>query len=994
MINFYRALNGKMFLSLAWFTFLFISSIALMAQNVSIKGKVTDADTKEPLPGTNILLKGTNVGTTTDLNGEYTINAPADGILIISFIGYKTQEINVGSRTLISTELSLDAETLSEVVVIGYGTIEKKDATGSLVNISTKEFNKGLVTSPDQLINGKVAGLQIASNGDPGGGAAIRLRGSSINGQTPLFVVDGVVLAEEGGGVVGGRNPLNFINPSDIENVTVLKDAQATAIYGARGANGVILITTKSGKAGKPQFSYDGFASVSFFSRKPDFLSPAEFRQAIVAKAPQKLDELGDANTDWLDEVTRPALSTQHTISVSGGIDKTLYRASINFLHNQGVLLKTDHTRVNFQAQVIQKLLDDKLTLTLNTKNGITRDQFGAGVLSAAASFDPTRSVYDANNVASGGFFQWESNTNATGNPVAQIEQTSNKGRTYRNLTSLAIKYEIPFIKGLSFNANLAYDYNKGRNVYTQSALSRDSRINGWGNIYSRPTTVRKNQLYEYFGNYSKTLGKHKFDLTAGYAWQNFRLENELVYSDESDRLDPVVDEPYVENRLISFFGRATYDFGGKYLLAGSLRRDGSTRFGPDNRWGLFPAASVAWRILEESFAAPLTNVFTELKFRASYGVTGNEQIRDYQYATYYRPNLPGAAYQFGDQYVSTLTPNGADKGLKWEENISSNIALDASILEGRFTFTIDYYRRDVRDLIFTISPPAGSVPDDQLTTNIGNVTNRGIELTTNVVAIDKKDLKWNFSFNASYNVNEIVKLDNLQGDDLADFPGYRTGGIEGDIGRQIQIRKVGLPIDAFFVYKHKRNPDGSLVLDTNGDGIQSKIEMYEDINGDGIINEKDLVAYRQPQPKVLIGFTSNLTYKKWDLALTLRGSFGNYVYNNLASANGVFERLSIPVINNIHASAFETGFKNRQSENVFSDYYVQNASFLKVDNITLGYNFGKISEFNFLRAYVTAQNPLIITPYDGIEPETFGGIENNPYPRSTTITLGINATF
>jgi len=974
---------------IATFLILLLFHAGAIAQSYTVKGKITDSETKEPLPGTNILLKGTTTGATTDLNGEFAINATSDGILIVSFIGYKTVEIPIGGRTFIDVPLEIDAETLSEVVVVGYGTIEKKDATGSLTNVTTKEFNKGLITAPDQLITGKVAGLQIAPSSEPGGGAGIRLRGVSINGETPLFVVDGVVLAEGGGGAVGTRNPLNFINPSDIASINVLKDAQATAIYGARGANGVVIITTKSGASGKPKIAYDGFASVSIFARRPDVLSASEFRSAVRVKAPQVLGDLGDSNTDWIDEVSRLAINTQHNVSVSGGVDNTNYFVSVNYLNQQGVLKYTDHRRWNISAKVEHKLLNDDLTLTLNTKSSRTRESFGPNVIGAAASFDPTQSIYDVGNTATGGFFQWN-NTIATGNPVAEQEQQSAGGRGFRNVSNLQLKYKIPFVKGLNFNANFAYDYNDGRSKFLRQRIARGSITSG--EVFDMNGEIRKNVLYEYFGNYANQFGKHKVDVTLGYAWQSFRRDFERFYNDENIAENPGVTTPYVENYLISFFGRATYDYAGKYLLTASLRRDGSTRFGPANQWGVFPAVGFGWRILEENFASPLTNIFTELKFRGSYGVTGNEQIGDYLYATFYRGSLNGANYQFGDEYVGTLTPNGADNGLQWEENVAMNVGFDASMLNGKLTFSVDYYRRNVDELLFTISPPAGSVPDDQLLTNIGSVTNRGIELVTTAVIYDRSDFRWDLSFNTSYNKNEITKLDNKTGVNLDNFPGYRSGGISGDIGQTIQIRKVGEPIDAFFVYQHKRNSDGSLITDPNRDGVQSPLEMYVDQNGDGIINENDLRPFKQPQPKFLFGLTSNVTYQNWDFSATIRGSFGNYVYNNLASSSGFFQRITEGnVINNIHASALETNFTNRQ---LFSDYYVENASFVKVDNVTVGYNFGDLSFISRLRAFFTVQNPITITPYSGVEPESFGGIDNNPYPRSTTFTIGASANF
>lgn len=960
------------------------------AQDLAIKGKITDGSTNESLPGVNILIKGTSTGTTTDMNGDFTLNAPANATLIISFIGFKTEEVAVNNQTMINVALTATAETLSEIVVVGYGTIEKKDATGALNNVSTKDFNKGLIVGPEQLITGKVAGLQVTPSGDPGGRADIRLRGVSLNGEYPLIVVDGVVLAEGGGGVTGVRNPLNFINPSDIATMSVLKDAQATAIYGARGANGVIMITTKSGALGKPKISYDGLYSASVFTRRPDVFSSDEYRELVSIKAPGNIDDLGTSNTDWLDEVSRVAQSTQHNVSISGGANKTIYYGSLNYLGSQGVLNETSHQRVNLSLRIEQKLLNDKLQLTLNTKNGFTKDNLGPNVIGAASAYDPTQPVFDKTNTATGGYFQW-ANTIATGNPVASQEQQSTIGNSYRNVSSLLVRYELPFLKGLSFNANFAYDFNDGTNTYKQDSLARNNVNGDLKSVYSEK---RVNNLYEYYGNYNKTFGKHKVDITAGYAWQNFRTDySQDSYSDENpSNIDPVVNTPYVENRLISFFGRGTYDYAGKYLLTFSIRRDGSTRFGPDNRWGLFPAIGVGWRVLEEGFASGLANVFTELKIRGSYGVTGNEQIGDYAYATYYRPSLPGASYQFGSEYVSTLTPNGADSGLQWEENESINAAIDAGILDGKVTITLDFYQRTVRELLYTISPAAGSIPDDQVLTNIGSVRNKGIELVSTIVAYDRENFKWNLGFNASYNHNEIIQLDNLQGQALDDFPGYRSGGIAGDVGQSIQIRKVGEPLDAFYVYKHKRNADGSLVLDTNGDGVQTLIEMYEDLNNDGIINEDDLRPYKQPQPKVVLGLTSNMSYKNWDLAFTLRSNLGNYVYDNNASASGYYSRITEGnVTNNVHKSVLETDFKNKQ---LFSDYYVKNASFLKLDNITLGYNFQNVSFANMLRAYLAVQNPLVVSGYKGIEPEQFYGIDNSPYPRSMTFTVGVNATF
>lgn len=965
------------------------------AQERVVTGRIVDASTGESIPGVNILLKGTAMGTTTDIEGRFSIQAPPDGVLVISFIGFTSQEVPVNNAATLDVSLEPSTETLSEVVVVGYGSVEKKDVTGGIAKVNSEEFNKGLINGADQLIAGKVAGLQIVSGADPGGGSAIRLRGVSINGEFPLVVVDGVPLDGGGGGVVGGRNPLSLINPSDIEDMTVLKDASASAIYGARGANGVIIITTKSGKAGKMKIGYSGFYSMSFLTRRPDFLSPSEFRQAINAKAPQANPTLGTANTDWMDEVTQLAQSQQHTVTLSGGKNKTGYFGSVNYLQNDGVLRFTQNKKLNLSLKVDQKLLDDNLLLTLNTKNTFTRDLYGPNVMGTAAGFDPTRPVLDPTNTARGGYFQW-AETLAPSNPVSSQDLTDNRGETFRTLSNFTAQYNLPWVKGLSIKANFGFDYTTGSYDGYTSPLAKEGANNG-GSLLTQDET-KFNQLYEYFATYKNTFGKHGIEATVGYAYQNFDRKFTQIAGDSVKVINGENQATYsidtvtfpVENRLISFFARMNYEFNNKYIVTASLRRDGSTKFGPSNRWGLFPAVAVAWRVLEEKFASSLSNVFTELKFRVSYGVTGNEQIPDYLYSTYYYPSYTGASYQFGNEYVETIRPTGVDPNIKWEETVSTNIGMDMAFYDGRLTASLDYYNKDVTDLIFQIAVPAGSNLSDRIYTNIGEVNNKGVELVLNGIVFDKPGFKWSLGYNISYNKNKIVKLDNLVGENLTNFAGYESGGIAGDVGQTIQRRKVGESVDAFYVYETKRNPDGTLVLDVDQDGFQEDTEMYVDQNGDGIINENDRIIYQKPNPDVLMGLTSTMTYKKWDLAFTLKGSFGNYVYNNVASANGFFQRLTQVVTNNIHSSAFDTNYKTKQS---FSDYYVQDASFVKLTNVTLGYNFREFS-FGRVRAYVTAQNLLTISPYKGVDPEIFNGIDNNLYPRSITVSVGVDVTF
>ncbi len=978
-------------LILAFVLFLWIVPEAL-AQNVTVSGKITDSN-GEGIPGATIVEKGTQNGVITDFDGNYTIAVPPNAVLVISFVGFQTQEIAVGNQSQINIVLQEDVAELAEIVVVGYGSVEKQDVTGVVSSVDEKEFNKGVIGSPDKLLAGKVAGMQITSGGEPGSSSSIRIRGTSINGQEPLYVIDGVPLTTNGG-VVGGRNPLNFMNPSDVENVVVLKDASAAAIYGSRGANGVILITTKSGKSGKMKISYDGYYNMSMFVQQFPNLSPADFRKAIAVKAPQELPNLGTANTNWIDEVTQLAQGAQQNISVSGGKARSNYFVSLNYLGTQGIMRNTSNQNLTLSLKYNQKLLNDALSLRITTKNGFTKDRFSPNVIWQAMRFDPTRPVRDPNSPMAG-YFQWPSQI-AIANPVASQDLNDQQGRTFRTLSNVEIEYQLP-INGLSVKANIGYDRNNGTYNGLTSEFDKGNYQVGRGTTVRDENNLKYSFLQEYYGNYKTELGaiNGKIDATVGYSWQNFRSEYSFIAGDSATLVngeyvatkDVKSDTIPVENRLISFFGRVNFDVAGKYLLTVSLRRDGSTRFGPANRWGWFPSAAAGWRILDENFAESWRNVFSELKFRVGYGVTGNQEIGDYLYSTFYRFSQPDARYQFGNEFVTTLRPRGVDPNIKWEETVSTNFGLDASVLEGRLQFSVEYYIKKVNDLLFDIAVPAGSNLSDRVKTNIGQLENRGVEVTINSVPVNTKKFTWDLSFNFATNSNKVIKLDN-QTD--PDFGGYLVGDISGDVGQRIQVLKEGESAFAFYTYKQKYDANGKPVTDTNGDGIQTLLEMYEDINGDGIINEKDLVVGKNSTPDIIMGLTSLMTYKSWDLSFTLRSAVGNYTYNNTASSAGYFEQLTDQTLNNIDKSAFETNFKQRQ---LHSDYYVENASFVKLDNITLGYNFSNV-QFARIKAYITGQNVFTLTGYSGLEPEQFNGIDNNPYPRSLSLILGVNIQF
>ncbi|MEN8247761.1 MAG: TonB-dependent receptor [Bacteroidota bacterium] len=957
-----------------------------MAQDRSVSGVVTDI-WGETVPGATVLEKGTQNGVITDFDGNFKLSVSDNAILVISFVGYKTQEVTVGARSTIDVVLEEDVEQLTEVVVIGYGSVEKKDVTGTVAKVDEKEFNKGIIGSPDKLLTGKVAGLQIESGGEPGGSSNIRLRGISINGQNPLFVVDGVPLIE--GGVAGGRNPLNFMNPADVENVTVLKDASAAAIYGSRGANGVIIITTKNGAKGKMKIQYDGFYSISKFVKGVDMLSPSNFRLAIEDKAPQEINNLGEANTEWVDEVLQIAQGHNHNISLSGGTSATNYFVSFNYLDNNGVMRSTRNQTTSLAVKLRQKLLNDNLTISINTKNGYTKDQFSPNVIGDAMRFDPTRPVFDDSDPRFGGYYQW-SDALATANPVATQDLHNDQGKTFRSLSNLELEYKLPFIEGLSLKANFGYDRNDGEYYGITSEYNKSQAVNNRGINVTDQTQLKTSLLSEYYANYSKHIDAidSEIEAVAGYSWQDFnsdfkRLEgfNAFELDGRYVPTDTTNTKPdLVENRLISFFGRASIDVKDKYLLTASLRRDGSTRFGESNRWGWFPSAAVAWRILNEDFAEGLTGIFSELKFRVGYGVTGNQEIPDYRYSTFYKYGQPSASYQFGDEYVLTLRPKGVDPDIKWEETNSTNFGVDASMLDGRLQYSLEYYIKNVNDLLFEVAVPAGSNLSDKVLTNIGQVENKGFEVTMNYVLFNRADFNWDLGMNFATNTNVVKKIDNNTD---PNFGGYNVTGIHGDVGQTIQVLKAGEEAFAFKTYQHKLDETGMPIVGT-------MMEMYEDINEDGQINELDLVVGESPNPKAIIGLTSNMRYKSWDIAFTLRSNIGNYVYNNVASSMGHFELLTDRVLNNIHASAYETNFKTRQ---LHSDYYIENASFVKLDNITFGYNFNNV-KWGKIKAYLTAQNLFTLTGYSGVEPEIFSGVDNNLYPRSTTIILGVNASF
>ncbi len=988
---------------------------SLFAQR-TITGTVTDQENGEPLIGANILVIGTSEGTVTDIDGSYSLTVPEGyNELQFSYTGYATQLVTLSASNILDVALR-GGEVLEEVVVIGYGTVKKEDATGVVAAISDKDFNRGAIVSPDQLISGKVAGVQISANsGEPGGQSTIRIRGgTSINASNePLYVIDGVPIDNAGhnpGGFQSGRNPLNFINPEDIETFTVLKDASATAIYGSRGANGVILITTKKGKAGQaPSISYNAWASVATDADRLQVLNAEEFRRVVTFYEPKNLELLQNANTDWQDEILRTAFGQNHSLSLTGGGSDFGYRASVGYLNQDGIIESANTERTNFALNYNHRLFDESLKINFNVKGAFTNDQISQnGAIGTAISYNPTLPVRDPGSPF-GGFFEYPLTVaNAGDNPVSTLSQTQDFAQNFRGLGNIEIDYQLPFLEGLSAKLNLGFDIFTGERSLFLPTTIRSQALNGENAGTARlERFTRQSSLLESYLTYNRFLESLNSNLTftAGYSYQDFNNEfpsfvatglpsNFFGTDNPAGANRTVAGNSVIENRLISFFGRVNYDLANKYLFTFTFRRDGSSRFGPESRWGNFPSAAFGWKIMEEPFMEGLSRgVLSNAKIRLGWGITGNQEIGEYNYLPRYSQGDALVQYQFGDQYVTTIRPQAFDPGLQWEQTETYNLGLDLEFLQGRFNAAIDLYQKKTTELLFNVTVPAGTNLANQVLTNIGSLENRGVELVLDGFVIDSDEFDWNIGFNIAYNQNKVLETIGSTGDD---FLGIRVGGISGGVGNTIQILREDNPVNAFFVYQHIRDANGNPrndLTDYNDDGRADNLDMYVDQNGDGIINESDRVISEQPAPQFLYGLTSSMSYKNFDLSFTLRASTGNFVYNNVLSSGSAVQNvtnLSAPPTN-ILARGLLTDFREPQ---FLSDFYVEDASFLRLDNITLGYNLANVFNRMNARLYVTGQNLFVLTNYTGLDPEIPNGIDNNIFPRAQTVLFGLNLNF
>jgi len=956
-------------------------------------GKVTDTS-GESLPGAAIVVKGTTIGTITNYDGDFSLVVPNDAqILVFSFVGMKVMEVEIGSQTSLNVTLEEDMVGIDEVVVIGYGSVKKSDATGAVTAISSKDFNKGTITSAQDLLVGKGAGVIITSaGGAPGSGSTIRIRGgSSLNASNdPLIIIDGIPI--DNNDVSGSTNFLAFVNPNDIESFNILKDASATAIYGSRASNGVIIINTKKGKAGSPMtINFDMNTSVASAIEFTDVYSGDELRKLALDKKDlfgvDSYHLLGQENTNWQKEIFRTAVSQDNNLSISGAYKDLPYRASVGYLNQTGIMKNTDMKRLTGTISLSPTLLDGDLKVNANFKGMMTDNNFGdTGALGSAITMDPTKPIYDSSQSGSAGYFQW-GNYGAnlgTPNPVEQLMAADNKSKVNRAVANLQLNYRLPFLPELRANLNVATDVSNGEghnNRPTTSPSVLTSPL--WGRL-SNYDAQNTNNLFDFYLNYVKDLEgiNSRIDATAGYSWQHFKRTGSTFTQGVVDNEHPLEiseDSSFeTENYLVSFFGRLNYTLADKYLFTATIRQDGSSRFVGDNKWGLFPSAAFAWKIKEESFLKDVDAV-SSLKLRLGWGVTGQQDIgNDYPAQALYIASSEGSYYPIGGEFMPTLRPNAYDPDIKWEETTTMNVGLDFGFFNNRLSGSFDIYQRVTDDLLNTVTIPTGSNFSNTLLTNVGSLENKGVELALDWKAISKKDMALNIGFNFTYNVNEITKL--LLNDD-PDYIGILYGSAFTGTN---QVTRVGYPAYSFFVNQQ--------VYYSNGMPVEG---MYVDLSGDGGVvsgDNNDKYIYHNPVPDYLIGLSARYNYKNFDISASSRTSIGNYVYNQNASGTSYDQMQQIGYWKNFPKDFLnDTQFVKRQFT---SDHFVTNASYFKLDNLSIGYTYEDVKGKMTPRLSFSVQNVFTITNYEGIDPEVSGGMDHNFYPRPRTFMIGIGFTY
>ena len=1032
MKNFCFHLNRKV-----WFTLAVLLGVALpgLAQKITVHGYVDD-DLGEPLIGATVMEKGTTNGTATDIDGNFTLNVAPTATLVVSYVGYDPMEVAVNGRTQIKITLAQNAQMLAETVVIGYGSVNKSDATGSVAVVKPDEIEAGLSTSAQDLLVGASPGVVVTlDGGDPSSAGNITIRGgASLSASNdPLIVVDGVPMNQNT--VVGASNPLALISPENIESMTILKDASATAIYGSRASNGVIIITTKKGQSGRPQINFNANFYVNTPKNYLNMMDGKEFSEFVLnhyGAGSAQAAGLGKYNTDWQKEEMRTTFSSDYSLSVGGTVKWLPYRVAVSYTNQNGIIKKSSMDRATASINLTPTFFDGLLSIQANVKGSYIKNEYQAGTLGAAVSMNPTIPVKDMENgikeigywtvySSSGALLtqeDWNASTNpgmaintttAPMNPIAQLMDNKSTGKSWQSIGNLQIDLKMPFLRELRANLNLGYDVAKGSWFGYSYAFSPMAWRNGWAwynaetasmsnPIYDGVTTagdqhqIRRNWLLDFYLNYNKEFEKiySQIDVTAGYSWQRFTNSyNEKYYVYQVG--DPANEQylgyptgvwyPTKETlQLVSFFGRLNYTLRDKYLITATVRWDGTSRFSKKHRWGTFPSVALGWKIYEESFMEGARGWLNELKIRAGYGVTGQQDLGSdlFPYLPVYNVNSTDISHQypFGQNLSTTIIPGAYNEDIKWEETHTWNAGVDFGFMNNRVSGSIDFYKRTTKDLLTYAAYPAGSNLTNYGNRNVGDLENIGVEVNLNTRPVVTQDVTWTSSLNVAWNKNKITHL--------ADEGGLDAGNMISGQAGYVMKHVVGYPAYTFYVYKQ--------VYDVDGNPLEG---VFQDINGDGVVDDNDRYPFHSRTPSVTATWNNQVSYKNWDFGIVFRGNFGNYLFNQ-SQMNNVFTDgaiNSLPLSNLMSGTYIFTGEKTVTA--MKSDYFVQNASFVRCDNITVGYTWPHLCNDNLrLRIYGAVQNPFVITKYKGLDPEVFSGIDNSPYPNPITCTIGAVLSF
>ena len=959
----------------------------------TVSGTVLD-EASEPLIGASVIAQGSTAGAATDIDGNFKIVVSQNvKNLEITYVGYEKAVVAIPASGKVEVQLRPNAQVMDEVVVIGYGVQKKDDLTGSISTVGEKDFNQGLISSPEQLVNGKVAGVQIVnSGGSPTAGSTIRIRGgASLNASNdPLIVLDGVPM-EVGGSVSGSGNFLSLINPNDIESMTVLKDASSTAIYGSRASNGVIIITTKKGSGNdRIKVNFQTTNSLQTRTKVADMLGADDMAAIVNQLGTDKQKALINTgyNTDWNDEIYKTAFGTDNNLSVAGRVTKDFpFRVSLGY-YNQDGILKTDNaTRYTGSISLSPSFFNNYLRLNINGKGTINQNRFAnQSAIWGGATHSPFSPIYDDDtNSPFGGYYEaHDANyvpiTGATGNPVGLLLNRKDTSKVYRLIGNVDVDYRMHFLPDLRFHATAGYDYSQGKgDVYVPASAYQ--YYNSKGRDYSYGPQKNHNKLLTLYLNYNKEFKaiKSTLDVTAGYDYQFWKYTNaaftEVNTLGENQATSAAADQRHA---LISYYGRVNFALDSRYLLTATVRRDGSSRFSPDTRWGTFPSVALAWRLSNEAFFESVKKVMNDFKLRLSYGVTGQQDgIANYSYMPIYTISQSGADYMFGGTPINTYRPAAYNANLKWETTKAYNVGIDFGFLNNRITGTVDYYNRKTEDLLATVPAAAGTNFDKQLLTNVGNIKSSGVEIAISATPIQTNDFTWSISANATWQKNEIT---NLKLNENAESPNTLVGAIES---HYVQVLSEGYAPYSYYVYKQIYDEATGLPIEG----------LYADLNGDGTVDSNDKYRYHSPAPDWIFGLSTSLQWKKWTLSTSLRANVGNYLYNGMAMNTGAWETVFYNdyQLNRLNSSYNDTHFSTRQHE---SDHYVENASFLKMDNLQIGYNFGKITKWCSLNVSAMVQNVFTITKYSGVDPESQSGIDMTVYPRPRIYSLTIGLDF